>query len=196
MKKHLLAGILSLVCAGAVHAESRDWHSSLTESRHEFHESQLDLPPFPNPNEGDWFNLYINETHSGSVAIWLSSVQIAPDKSVRYVLNQRSSKGYDNLSAEGLLCMTGHQLWGSDGAKIKTFGYGDLANQRWITPRRSDWTTIGSKMNSTDKIRGVLHQLLCVDGLPKTDAELRQRIQKHGGRIDRERDTSRKNDRD
>lgn len=196
MKKHFLAGILSLVCAGAVHAESRDWHSNLTEMRHEFHESEMDLPDLPDPNTGDWFNLYISPTHSGSVHILLSSVHIAPDKSVRYVLNQRSAKGYDNLSAEGLLCVTGYQFLGSDGAKVKTFGYGDLSNQRWIEPRRSDWTAIGGKMNGTDKVRGTLYQLLCVDGLPKTDDELRKRIQKYGGRNDNERDTARKNRKD
>ncbi|QMT30663.1 CNP1-like family protein [Alysiella filiformis] len=196
MKKQLFVGLMLLAFAHFAQAESRDWNDNFTETRSEFQETEMDLPDLPNPNEGDWLDLYISETHKGTARILLSSVHIAPDRSVRYILNQRSAQGYDNVSAEGILCMTGYRFLDSGGAKVKTFGYGDWHNQRWITPRKSDWAVLGGKMSHTDKVRGTMYQLLCIDGLPKNDDDLRKRLHTHGGRNDRERELSRKNSRD
>ena len=72
----------------------------------EFKEHKAELPPLPDTQSGDWFDLYVNETYGKQPKILLSSLQImpAPDNSIRYVLNVRSDKGYDNLSVEGLYC--------------------------------------------------------------------------------------------
>ena len=69
----------------------------------EFKEHKAELPPLPDTQSGDWFDLYVNETYDKQPKILLSSLQImpAPDNSIRYVLNVRSDKGYDNLSVEG-----------------------------------------------------------------------------------------------
>lgn len=107
---------------------------------------------------------------------------------MRYVLNQRSSAGYDNLTTEGLRCLTGNEFLNSDGAHVKIFGYGDTRNQRWIQPRKKQWTIIGGKMNSTDRVRGSLYQLFCIDGLPKNIHALRDRIIKYGGRSNQSSD--------
>mgnify|MGYP002744003004 CR=1 FL=1 len=100
----------------------------------------------------------------------------AADGSVRYLLNNRSAAGYDNISAEGLLCVTGNKLLGSEGAKLKTFAYADLEGRRWITPRQSDWKVIGGKINGSDPVRRELYIALCIDGRAKNDQALRQRV--------------------
>lgn len=186
MKKHILAILLMCGLAQWTHAETRDWTSHLPEEKtNVFQESEVELPDLPDTQSGNWFDLYVDEMYTGKPRILLDSVSIAPDGSVRYVLNQRSAKGYDNVTAEGLRCLTGQEFFNSEGAHVKIFGYGDLSNQRWIEPRKSQWTVIGGKLNNTDKVRGTLYQLFCIEGLPKTDDELRKRISLHGGRTDR-----------
>ena len=194
MKKLLFAALL---CGGfqAALADGSDYldqrqqifMQNLPEYNKEFNEMDVPLPAVPNPNEGDWFELYIDNLYKGSPRILLSSITQAPDGSVRYVFNNRSEAGYDNITAEGMLCVTGTKLLDSEGSKLKTYGYADLVNHRWIEPRNAQWTTLGGKRNSTDRVRRVLYDAFCIDTKARnSDEELRAQIRKQGKTTERE----------
>ena len=150
--------------------------SATSDEDKEFVESPLPLPPVPDANQSDWLDLYISPTFSGQPRILLSSLSIADDGSIRYVFNNRSAKGYDNITAEGFLCITGSRLLDSEGSRLKTFAYADTINNRWITPRQSNWQTLGGKLNSNDSVHRVLYDTFCIDGKAKNEQELQQRL--------------------
>lgn len=72
----------------------------------EFKEHTAKLPPLPDTHSDGWFDIYADENYGKQPKILLDSLQImpAPDGSIRYILNIRSDKGYDNLTAEGIFC--------------------------------------------------------------------------------------------
>ena len=151
----------------------------------EFKEHKAELPPLPDTQSGDWFDLYVNETYGKQPKILLSSLQImpAPDNSIRYVLNVRSDKGYDNLSVEGLYCARTSFTYSNDKrSSYKVFAYGDTVNRRWIKPRKGDWKLIGNAFSRNDALHTALYQAFCVDGMPTTVEGLVQRLKERGGR--------------
>ena len=151
----------------------------------EFKEHKAELPPLPDTQSGDWFDLYVNETYGKQPKILLSSLQImpAPDNSIRYVLNVRSDKGYDNLSVEGLYCARTSFTYSNDKrSSYKVFAYGDTVNRRWIEPRKGDWKLIGNAFSRSDALHTALYQAFCVDGMPTTVEGLVQRLKERGGR--------------
>jgi len=151
----------------------------------EFKEHKAELPPLPDTQSGDWFNLYVNETYGKQPKILLSSLQImpAPDNSIRYVLNVRSDKGYDNLSVEGLYCARTSFTYSKDKrSSYKVFAYGDTVNHRWIEPRKGDWKLIGNAFSRNDALHTALYQAFCIDGMPTTVEGLVQRLKERGGR--------------
>lgn len=151
----------------------------------EFKEHKAELPPLPDTQSGDWFDLYVNETYGKQPKILLSSLQImpAPDNSIRYVLNVRSDKGYDNLSVEGLYCARTSFTYSKDKrSSYKVFAYGDIVNHRWIEPRKGDWKLIGNAFSRNDALHTALYQAFCIDGMPTTVEGLVQRLKERGGR--------------
>ena len=151
----------------------------------EFKEHKAELPPLPDTQSGDWFDLYVNETYGKQPKILLNSLQImpAPDNSIRYVLNVRSDKGYDNLSVEGLYCARTSFTYSNDKrSSYKVFAYGDTVNRRWIEPRKGDWKLIGNAFSRNDALHTALYQAFCVDGMPTTVEGLVQRLKERGGR--------------
>jgi len=151
----------------------------------EFKEHKAELPPLPDTQSGDWFDLYVNETYGKQPRILLSSLQImpAPDNSIRYVLNVRSDKGYDNLSVEGLYCARTSFTYSNDKrSSYKVFAYGDTVNRRWIEPRKGDWKLIGNAFSRNDALHTALYQAFCIDGMPTTVEGLVQRLKERGGR--------------
>ena len=151
----------------------------------EFKEHKAKLPPLPDTQSGDWFDLYVNETYGKQPKILLSSLQImpAPDNSIRYVLNVRSDKGYDNLSVEGLYCARTSFTYSNDKrSSYKVFAYGDTVNRRWIEPRKGDWKLIGNAFSRNDALHAALYQAFCIDGMPTTVEGLVQRLKERGGR--------------
>lgn len=151
----------------------------------EFKEHKAELPPLPDTQSGDWFDLYVNETYGKQPRILLSSLQImpAPDNSIRYVLNVRSDKGYDNLSVEGLYCARTSFTYSNDKrSSYKVFAYGDTVNRRWIEPRKGDWKLIGNAFSRNDALHTELYQAFCIDGMPTTVEGLVQRLKERGGR--------------
>ncbi|MGN7071224.1 CNP1-like family protein, partial [Neisseria sp. P0001.S004] len=151
----------------------------------EFKEHKAELPPLPDTQSGDWFDLYVNETYGKQPKILLSSLQImpAPDNSIRYILNVRSDKGYDNLSVEGLYCARTSFTYSNDKrSSYKVFAYGDTVNHRWIEPRKGDWKLIGNAFSRNDALHTALYQAFCIDGMPTTVEGLVQRLKERGSR--------------
>lgn len=107
----------------------------------EFKEHTAKLPPLPDTHSDGWFDIYVDENYGKQPKILLDSLQImpAPDGSIRYILNIRSDKGYDNLTAEGIFCARFSIRFGNGKpSSYKVFGYGDTVNRRWIQPRNAD----------------------------------------------------------
>ncbi|OSI15349.1 CNP1-like family protein [Neisseria dumasiana] len=165
---------------------TRYQESEAEKAAREFKEADIGLPPFPDLQSGHWFDIYVGNTYDKKPKILLYSISIAPDTSVRYVLNIQSKQGYDNLSAEGLFCAdTTFSTKESKRSSFKIFGYGDTVNKRWITPRNADWKPIGAILNSADPVRGVLYRAFCEDGKPGSAEVLRQRVMERSGKHSR-----------
>lgn len=176
--------LLAMILCGSFtfsQAEPRDFGLALLpdEPEKEFVETENELPNVPNPNAGDWLDIYVNETHRAKPRILLDSLQILPDKSIRYVFNSRSASGYDNVTAEGMLCAEG--LFNSDGVLQKTFAYADLSNQRWIIARNGKWQVLGGKRNAADPVRRVLYETFCVNDKILNEDQLKNLLRKHAG---------------
>ena len=144
-----------------------------------FQESQLELPDFPS-QKADWFDIHIDNDYPMQPQLLLSSVQIAPDHTVRYVLNVKSAQGFNNLSAEGIRCADAS--FNSEPSQFKIFAFGDTANQRWIKTRKAQWRPIGPILNTDNKIHSTLYRAFCEDGMPKTPEEMSARIKIRAGR--------------
>lgn len=107
----------------------------------------------------------------------------APDGSIRYILNIRSDKGYDNLTAEGIFCARSSIGFGNGKlSSYKVFGYGDTVNSRWIQPRNAEWKPIGGTLGRNDALRAVLYQAFCEGGVPADTQGLVQRLKERAGR--------------
>ena len=185
---------LALIISTPAFSAPRNDKDTLTNTRYveseaeraarEFKEADVALPEFPALQSGNWFDLYVGNTYKNQPKVLLDSVSLAPDGSVRYILNIQSAQGYDNLTAEGIFCAdTSFNNRDSKRSSFKVFGYGDTVNRRWITPRsNNDWQPIGAILNSADPVRGVLYRAFCVDGKPESDAALRDRLVQRSGR--------------
>lgn len=189
------AALLFAFCSIPAFAASFNQKDTLSNTRYrespeentarEFKEHEADLPPLPATDAGEWFDLYVGEQYGKQPKILLDSLQImpAPDTSIRYILNTRSDRGYDNLTAEGIFCARSSFIYGKDKlSSYKTFGYGDTVNKRWIQPRKAEWKPIGSTMSRNEAIRAVLYNAFCVDGTPKDVQGLVQRLKERAGR--------------
>lgn len=188
LKPFSLALILAVASLNA-HAKNDDFFADFRRdpTDADFNESQLELPPVPDAQSGNWADLYVSATHQGQPRILLDSIRYAEDGTVRYLFNNRSAAGYDNISAEGILC-SNRSLLDTTGSQIKTYAYADMVNQRWIVPRKSEWTILGGKNNSNDKARRPLYDAFCIDGRAKDEAALRKRVIERNKRTERHTD--------
>lgn len=181
MKKSILFTLL--FSTATVYAESSFLYSNrnrLEEKKVIFTESPIQLPDVPDTQQGDWFSLYVSPTFTGQARILLSSIQIIDDGSIRYIINNQSAKGFDNVSIEGMLC--NGSLFDSEDAKVKVFAYADTVNNRWIETKQSNWKDFRDSRNNTDQVRDVIYDSLCKDINNRNDvSELRQRIEQNAG---------------
>lgn len=164
---------------------TRYQESAAEKASREFAEQKAELPPLPDTDAGEWFELYVGENYGKTPKILLDSIQImpAPDTSIRYILNVESGKGYDNLSAEGMFCArSSFNYLGDKRSSYKIFGYGDQVNKRWIEPRKADWKPIGAAMSRNDALHTVLYNAFCVDGTPNSSEGIVQRLKERAGR--------------
>lgn len=144
----------------------------------DFVEQTLPLPAMPNPQQGEWIELYIDETYAIRPKILLESLELGGDGSIRYILNTQSQHGSHNVSAEGLVCVSGAEVFTSQSSKVKTFAYADLYNQKWILARRSEWKTIDPNLSYTDKIRRAVYDVFCTEQRASNVAELQTLLKK------------------
>lgn len=135
--------------------------------------------------KGEWFDLYISNTYPKHPAISLDTLSLAPDRTVRYILNTRSALGSDNISAEAMYCAnTSFNRDNNPGSVFKIYAYADTINNRWITLRQPKWKSIGTILNATDPVHATLYRVFCEDGLPADNATLRTRILERAGKYD------------
>lgn len=166
--KTVLTVLLLGVCACALARKETLYneHYIGPDENQPWEEQAVPMPAYPAGNE-QWADVYISQTYQGQPKLMLNSIQINTDRTIHYILNQQSDQGINNLTAEAIHCPT---------RRMKVFGYGDDVNKRWIQPRNSQWKVIGTSLNQLDKVRSVLYQTFCEDGLPRNQQELIKRI--------------------
>lgn len=185
--------ILPLLAAAAVAAQAAGINQKDTmyntnyvespeqEALNRFSEADEALPPLPGPSS-EWKEVYVSPTFDRSPFVALDSVRLAPDRTIRYVLNVRSKRGYDNISAEALYCAP--TSFNQDKkSSYKIYAFADTQNGRWIQPRNPQWQNIGFILTNPEPIRGALYKVWCVDGMPQTDEALRARLLEAGGKV-------------
>lgn len=175
MKKLLL--ILNLLPIFSI-AESRFIGDNAPEDlpTASFQEIEQTLPDFPNIHSPQWLELYVNPTNKDNNLILLDSIHYSSDGSIHYIINKRSAAHFDNISAEGMVCVPARL--GAGDAQVKVFAYADVTNQRWITTRYAKWQNIGIQISRNDNLNNVLYESFCSNGKAKNDIELRNRIKK------------------
>ena len=157
--------------------------SAAEKNAREFKEADIPLPAFPDTARGNWFDVYVDRDYGKYPKILTDSIEIAPDRSIRYVLNVKSAQGYDNLSVEGLYCAESSFDYGNNKrSSYKVFGYGDTVNKRWISPRNGTWKDIGSAMSRNDALHTVIYKAFCEDGVPPSADALRARLTQRAGK--------------
>ena len=123
-----VAACLALVaCAGPGPIQS-DWQ--LAQQEKNWHEEHVTLPPYPkrgnlvefNVGPGTDFRFFVDST----------SLSVAPDGVVRYVLVARSPQGAENVSFEGLHCRNGEY-------KVYATGRGDRS---WVEAHGARWRPV------------------------------------------------------
>lgn len=152
-------------------------------NRKNFTEVQEELPPFPAADASDWFELYISPTFDKRPSILLSGIHPAADGTIRYILNNRSQSGTDNISAEAVYCAaTSFVGKGGKKSSYKTYAYGDSLNKRWIMPRNPQWQDLGGILQHGDPVRRLLLQIWCGGTPPDTAEAAVILIKQNGGR--------------
>lgn len=148
-----------------------------------FQETELPLPEFPDLQSGNWFTVHVDNNYSKTPKILMESITLAPDGTIRYILNNQSKQGHDNLSAEALFCSSKTSLFDSkQRSSYKVYGYGDTVNKRWIPSHKAEWKPIGAILNSADPLRGVLYRAFCEDGTPGSIEKIHERLHERAGR--------------
>ncbi|OAM27887.1 hypothetical protein A7P95_06145 [Eikenella longinqua] len=172
MKKILSAALLAAcAAASAEYVPFAERYGYQFEDEKPWEEAAVELPAYPSLQSGEWFDLYINPTYRNKVSLQLP-VQMAADRSLRYVLAVAVPGGQANMTYEGMRCGDRH---------LKTFAFGDNTNRRWIAPRNTGWRQFDSYVNANDPVRGRLMAIFCNDGRPLNEQELDQRIRRLGG---------------
>ncbi|MDO4696145.1 MAG: CNP1-like family protein [Neisseria sp.] len=149
-----------------------------TERDRAFEESELALPGFPD-RQTSWLEIEVADGTNRRIAVSEQSIALAPDRTVRYLLNIRSAKGSDNISAEALYCSP--YTLSAKPSSYKIYAYGDSTGKRWIPVRRPEWKNLGTLLNSEHSVRSVIYQAWCVDGLPGDTAGLVRRLKERAG---------------
>lgn len=184
MSKKITAAalFLSSILSSAVWADSVYLDKFLSQNTKnegwnlEFVEKEIELPEFFNVNQGEWVDLYVEKTYTNQVSILAESIHLPGDGSIRYVLNVRSNSGVDNITAEGMLCVSGGERFSSESSKMKTFAYADTIGKRWIKARNAQWQSFNSNANSLEKIRQVIYDVFCSGGRFISEDEVRKRL--------------------
>lgn len=146
----------------------------------QYREAEYRLPEFPQ-EKTQWFAIDAGETFARQVLLDLDSLDLGSDRTVRYVLNERSQNGIDNLTVEALFCSP-TSFNQSKKSSYKVYAYGDTVNRRWIEARRGQWRDIGP-IHQAEAAHGALYRVFCEDGLPRTREELLGRVYARGGHV-------------
>lgn len=130
-------------------------------------ESASPLPPYPQAE-----NLVEFQIVGGSSFKFfadLTSVRVDADGVVRYTVIARSASGIDNVSFEGIHCVS---------REYKVYAYGSR-DGTWVPARNPKWQSIVSI--SQNDLRNSLHRYyLCIKGVPPNNTEIAVQAMKRG----------------
>ncbi|MFB0826702.1 CNP1-like family protein [Chromobacterium violaceum] len=120
-------------------------------------EQDYALPDYP--QAPDWIEVKPDWLQQNRFFVDARTLSVAGDGVVRFVSRVLTPGGVENLSVEGIQCKAN---------QYKAYGFGDSVNHRWIAAMRPQWQAI----NSTDKLRRELRELMCPShGAPRDAAQ-------------------------
>lgn len=162
--------LLIILLSSFSFADNKRVYSTYAIDDKPWEESEQAMPPFPDVNGDGWLSFYVSETYDNTPMILLDSLIIAPDYSVRYVLNVKGAKGGNNLSVEGIRCTN---------RLNKAFAFGDTTSNRWIMVQNSEWKSIRPQ----DSMRQRLREIFCFNTLPRNQEEAINRLKSEANKI-------------
>ncbi len=131
-------------------------------------EVETKLPPFPQPENRIPF--YVSATTDNQFFIDDPSISLGSDGVVRYTLVIVSPSGAENISYEGMRCLT---------AEHRVYAFG-RADKTWSKARKDQWTVIAN--NSLNRHHAELYsQYFCTVGIVLRDADDARRVLQRGG---------------
>lgn len=153
--------ILSLLAAANLaHADMLDKVDNRKPGRYTpetaWQEQVLPLPGYPTAAE--WVELDVPVTVKPRVFIDSSSLLLAEDRTVRFILRRLSSSGIDNISVEGMHCGERTQ---------RSFAFADTIGHRWIASSRAEWR----KLDRNNDTLQAVSKALCPENTPPLHAE-------------------------
>lgn len=154
LHRHLACALLAGLTAGLVVAAEvpRGFEDDFDDDLRPWKEIEARLPAAPLPANLE--PVYVSAATSYTFAIDRSSIDVASDGVVRYILVGTSSQGARNVSYEGIRCATREK-------KLYAFGQRDGS---WSRSRRNAW----ERIIEVDRNRqhAALAQAFCEGGLP------------------------------
>lgn len=168
-KTLVLTLVLALVGCGSVKSQL------LEEGPPEgWKETQAALPPYPQDlNAPNWFPLYVDETYPTEVRIDMDSVTLEPDRTIRYVINERSRAGVDNLRVAATYCPA---------RLFKIYAYGDSYTHTWMPNPDAAWESLVKGTSSRNRVNALMGRIFCDEGMPISHADMLGRIRIRGSR--------------
>jgi len=128
----LLSPALALVLASPLALAQFKSEWELEQERRNWQEREVQLPAYPMAE--NLVEFYVSAATDFRFFIDRSSISVGPDGVVRYTLVARSSSGAENVSYEGIRCLTG---------TYRVYAHGK-AGSAW-SQRVADWRPIGQK---------------------------------------------------
>lgn len=120
-------------------------------------EREILLPAFP--RQDGLIEFYVSAIASNRFFIDATSLSVAPDGEVRYVLVVNMAGGATNISFEGMRCGSG---------EYKLFATG-RSDGTWARARTDDWRTIEDKLVNRHHA-ALKREFFCPEGIPLANA--------------------------
>lgn len=126
----ILAAVPLAVFAATSSAQWKDWDYNLDQERKTWQELQVNLPPYPKPENLITLDIGTNATNQYFVDG--ASISVGEDGVVRYTLVIKAGGGATNVSFEGIRC---------DGRQVRVYAFGH-PNSDWSRARNAGWRDI------------------------------------------------------
>lgn len=165
IKRNVLLPLFLLLCSSSC-VLAAGFDSEYEEKRWEEIEAQI--PPFPRPDS--LVSFYVSASTDNQFMVDRDSISVGADGVVRYTLVVTSSSGAQNVSYEGLRCLSAER-------RLYAFGRSD---KTWSKARSNQWVRIqGSTLNRHHA--ALFSEYFCPAGNMVRDADEARMVLRSGG---------------